>query len=92
MAGIGVAALQKKQSGKSSLRDIVTKTKGSLGTKLPKIKDTLDWEGTTPKRKVEETKKKKKKTEDLKISGNSKKTKTKSKKGTSYSGPGDANL
>ena len=89
MAGMGVAALQKKQSGKSSLRDIVTKTKGSLGTKLPKIKDTLDWEGTTPKRKVEETKKK---TEDLKISSNSKKTKTKSKKGTSYSGPGDTNL
>ena len=40
----------------------------------------------------DQPKKKKTKVEDLKISGNSSKTKTKSRKGTSYSGPGDANL
>jgi hypothetical protein len=66
--------------------------KGSSETNIPKIKDTLDWKGTTPKRKVEETKKK---TNNLKIKPQQSQTKTKTKKGsggTNLSGAGDTNL
>ena len=57
------------------------------------IKDTLNWKGTTPERKVEEKEMKKKKTtNDIKIDkSSSKKKKSKSDK-TNTSGPGDANL
>ena len=81
MTARGAKALKKDGTGntKPSLKDFVMK-----GKKKP-FQHVIQHIETTKK-------KNKKKTEDLKISGNSKKTKTKSKKGTSYSGPGDANL
>jgi len=88
MVGASTAALKKgnlKTSGKEkpSLKNIARLGKASAVKKPFQVAI----------QHIETTKKKnKKKTEDLKISGNSKKTKTKSKKGTSYSGPGDANL
>jgi|7_EtaG_2_1085326.scaffolds.fasta_scaffold11368_2 hypothetical protein len=52
-----------------------------------------DTKGATPKREIKEETKKKKKTNDLKIAGStSKKSKSKSNKGTDFSGSGDANL
>jgi len=85
-ASQGAFALAKKNPKKGeaySLKNIAKQTK---------IKDTLNWEGTTPKRKVEE-KKKKKTTDDIKIDkdSGSKKKKSKSDK-TNTSGPGDTNL
>ena len=85
-ASLGAFALARKNPKKGeaySLKNIAKQTK---------IKDTLNWEGTTPKRKVEE-KKKKKTTNDIKIDkkGSSKPNKPKSNK-TSQSGPGDVNL
>jgi hypothetical protein len=86
MAGIGTSALKKGNlSGKEkpSLKNIARLGKDSA-VKQP-FQHVIQHIETTKK-------KNKKKTEDLKISSNSKKTKTKSNKGTSYSGPGDTNL
>ena len=80
-ASQGAFALAKKNPKKGeaySLKNIAKQTK-------------LNFEGTTPQRKVEE--KKKKTTEDIKINKDSKKKKTKGGSGSSNtSGPGDANL
>ena len=81
-ASQGAFALAKKNPKKGeaySLKNIAKQTK-------------LNFEGTTPQRKVEE-KKKKKTTNDIKIDkkGSSKPNKSKSNK-TDYSGPGDSNL
>ena len=81
-ASQGAFALAKKNPKKGeaySLKNIAKQTK-------------LNFEGTTPQRKVEE-KKKKKTTDDIKINkdSGSKKKKSKSDK-TNTSGPGDTNL
>ena len=82
-AAFALAKKNPKKGEAYSLKNIAKQTK---------IKDTLNWEGTTPKRKVEE-KKKKKTTDDIKIDKNKKKKKTKGGSGSSNtSGPGDANL
>ena len=94
MTAQGASALKKKESGKSSLRDIVTKGKSSSGKRPSQvaIQTKLNFEGTTPLRKVEEKVKKKTTTNDIKIDkSSSKKKKSKSNK-TNTSGPGDANL
>ena len=87
MAGIGASALKKgnlkTSKEKPSLKNIARLGKDSA-VKQP-FQHVIQHIETTKK-------KNKKKTEDLKISSNSKKTKTKSNKGTSYSGPGDTNL
>tara|TARA_R100000458_G_C8168677_1_gene170017 strand:+ start:464 stop:763 length:300 start_codon:yes stop_codon:yes gene_type:complete len=85
MTAKGASALKKKESGKSSFKDIATKGKGSSGKRsfqvaIQHVVDTQE-------------KKKKKKADDLKISeSTSKKSKSKSNKGTNFSGTGDANL
>ena len=80
----GLARKNPKKGEPYSLKNIANQLR---------IKDTLNWKGTTPERKVEEKEKKKKKTtNDIKIDkSSSKKKKSKSDK-TNTSGPGDANL
>jgi len=86
MAGIGASALKKSNLKTSDKEKPSLKNIARLG-KASAVKKPFQHV-----RQHIETTKKKKKTEDLKISSNSKKTKLKSNKGTSYSGPGDANL
>ena len=86
MTARGAKALKKDGTGntKPSLLKNFT-AKGNPGAIKKSIQHVTQY-GEAKKKETTQ------KIEDLKITGNSKKTKTKSKKSTSYSGPGDANL